>query len=248
MIPNRDPQDLTAFPRVEENITASPHRRVLIKGGVVALPTPVVPLVADEWIVASGQPPIGFDQREQRRKLRRKSSDRPLVPTAGEIAKLTRWGRIAYAARCARRILPLIDGGSAPLDPLVRAAFIDLVEAAEQSAAHAELDKHRIAVAMRTLKNFSDDSLPFGHQLLSVTFAAAHAEGCRAAEVAVTVLQQLASVETLSFALMPRRDFHRLQRLTRKNKWTDDTGIAPTAFGPMWLRAPDWWRELESPK
>ncbi|HEY2910280.1 MAG TPA: hypothetical protein VGI99_08535, partial [Gemmataceae bacterium] len=146
-----------------------------------------------------------------------------------------------------RRILPLIDRGSKPLDPVVRAAFIDLVEAVEESAARAELDKRRIAAAVRTLKKFPSDSLLFGRELISVVLAAAHSEGCRAAEAAVKVLQQLATVETLSLALMPRRDFHRLQRLTRKNKWTDETGVPASAFGPMWFRAaPQWWQEMSS--
>jgi hypothetical protein len=39
-----------------------------------------------------------------------------------------------------------------------------------------------------------------------------------------------------------RRDFVRLKRLARKQKWTDDTPVPPDVFGPMWPEgvAPYW--------
>jgi hypothetical protein len=39
-----------------------------------------------------------------------------------------------------------------------------------------------------------------------------------------------------------RRDFNRLKRLAREQKWTDETPVPPEVFGPMWPEgvAPYW--------
>jgi hypothetical protein len=42
-----------------------------------------------------------------------------------------------------------------------------------------------------------------------------------------------------------RRDFMRLTKLARKEKWTDDTPVPDNVFGPMWpeVLAPEWAQE-----
>jgi hypothetical protein len=46
-----------------------------------------------------------------------------------------------------------------------------------------------------------------------------------------------------------RRDFARLKRLARRQKWTDDTPVVPEAFGPLWPPgiAPHWAVETPEP-
>lgn len=44
-----------------------------------------------------------------------------------------------------------------------------------------------------------------------------------------------------------RRDFVRLQRLARKEKWTDDTPVPPGVFGPMWPEGVEPYWAAEPP-
>ncbi|MBP3960802.1 hypothetical protein J8F10_36740 [Gemmata sp. G18] len=49
---------------------------------------------------------------------------------------------------------------------------------------------------------------------------------------------------TVGHLAAPARAFDRLTRLAEKEKWTDDTPVPPTVFGPMWEGAPpDWWTD-----
>jgi hypothetical protein len=44
-----------------------------------------------------------------------------------------------------------------------------------------------------------------------------------------------------------RRDFVRLKRLARKQKWTDDTPVPPDVFGPMWPEGVEPYWAVEPP-
>jgi hypothetical protein len=44
-----------------------------------------------------------------------------------------------------------------------------------------------------------------------------------------------------------RRDFVRLKRLARKEKWTDDTPVPPDVFGPMWPPGVEPYWAVEAP-
>ena len=61
---------------------------------------------------------------------------------------------------------------------------------------------------------------------------------------AARVLFEAATVDTPLTAQLRciRRDFARLAKLARKEKWTDDTPVSPDVFGPLWPDgvAPHW--------
>jgi hypothetical protein len=44
-----------------------------------------------------------------------------------------------------------------------------------------------------------------------------------------------------------RRDFVRLKRLAREQKWTDDTPVPPDVFGPMWPEGVEPYWAVEPP-
>jgi hypothetical protein len=44
-----------------------------------------------------------------------------------------------------------------------------------------------------------------------------------------------------------RRDFVRLKRLARKEKWTDDTPVPPDVFGPLWPEGVEPYWAVEQP-
>ncbi len=61
---------------------------------------------------------------------------------------------------------------------------------------------------------------------------------------AACVLLQTATIDTplTSQLRCIRRDFVRLKKLAREEKWTDDTPVPPEVFGPLWPEgvAPYW--------
>lgn len=44
-----------------------------------------------------------------------------------------------------------------------------------------------------------------------------------------------------------RRDFNRLKKLARKEKWTDETPVPPDVFGPMWPEGVEPYWAVEPP-
>ena len=169
--------------------------------------------------------------------------NRPLVPTETEVASLPRWARLAFAARCARRLLPLLPLETSD-DRGYATHVADLVTAVEQSAATGALQSRALAAAAKRVKAREHDPEFTGREAVMAALAAYHSEGCTAAKTAVCVLQRLALVRTLRFVLLPRRDFDGVQLKARQHKWTDDTPVPPEVFGSMWDRdPPEWWRE-----
>ncbi len=172
---------------------------------------------------------------------RRLDLNRSLVPTESEVANLPRWAKIAFASRCARRLLPLININPGELASDQELAVVTIVRAVEQSAATATLQARTIKTAVRVVK----DSVLIGdrNDAANAALAAAHMSACNAAQITVTTLQRLANVRTLRFVLLPRRDFDHILRLAKEQNWTDDTPVPPAVFGPMWDREPPlWWR------
>ncbi len=107
--------------------------------------------------------------------------DRPLIPTAEEIAKLPALARAAFATRCAARVAPIATKPTpTALDPQTAASLI-----------------------------------------------------LAAAKVETPVRRLLRCI---------RRDFDRLVYLSKQRKWTDDTPVPQSVFGPMWPKdfVPSW--------
>lgn len=93
--------------------------RLLPGGGSVAEPLP--PMTAEEWKAHCEREGILF-------------SDRPLVPTADELAALPRGARVAFRERCAARVCKLRPAGPdcpAELDPAVAAGLLVTAATAE---------------------------------------------------------------------------------------------------------------------
>jgi len=74
--------------------------------------------------------------------------------------------------------------------------------------------------------------------------------GVASAADAARVIFETATIDTPLTAQLRciRRDFNRLKRLAREQKWTDDTPVPPEVFGPLWPRGvePHW--AAEAPK
>jgi hypothetical protein len=72
--------------------------------------------------------------------------------------------------------------------------------------------------------------------------------GVGSADRAARVIFQSGAIDTplTSQLRCIRRDFARLKKLARNEKWTDDTPVPPEVFGPMWPEGvePYWAVEL----
>jgi hypothetical protein len=176
------------------------------------------------------------------------------LPTEDEIAKLPRWARVAFAARCARRVLPLFKH-SLPEAPDYHSGTMENdVEVAELSAATAkaparggDIDGVVAAVEARTAgvpvaqavarsatraaKAAEVADSPFNFPDTTVPYEAVQA----AAEAAPGVVPHI------------RRDFDHLVRLAEQSHWTDDTSVSPAVFGPLWPEGPPpGWPAMEA--
>jgi hypothetical protein len=88
-------------------------------------------------------------------------------------------------------------------------------------------------------------------RMLSTSTDAAAYEAPDAAARAARCLFDTATIDTPLTAQLRciRRDFARLKRLAREQKWTDDTTVLPEVFGPLWPpeTAPYWATESVEP-
>ena len=169
--------------------------------------------------------------------------DQRLLPSQKDAARLPRWARVAFAARCARRVLPLYRRLWPTAPP--PAEHARLVELAEQAAGAANPHTASDAVtATRPSVNASD--------AIHAVAIAAHAAAADpdayaisyteyAAQTVLNLLARVATVRTVHTLAAPGRDFARLVRLAKERNWTDDTPVPPDVFGPMWDGDPPPW-------
>lgn len=185
----------------------------------------------------------------------------PLVPTQSEVCTLPRWARVAFAARCARRVLPAVwhiwkDGPAAhpqAVENAVRAAE----DSARVAANREDSTSARDAVFAATdtpLRAATNTAVAYAVAWAADTAASAAGSdwtAAKAAADAARVIFETATIDTPLTAQLRcvRRDFVRLKRLAREHKWTDDTPVPPDVFGPMWPEgvAPYWAVELPPP-
>lgn len=175
------------------------------------------------------------------------------LPDKDDLLKLPRWARAAFAARCARRVLPLLTHSN--LDEKYKQAVVEAVEVAENSAiapaTRAAIDAvdvidanaHEIAV-----DSFNhDDGLWVPRSAYAAVKAAADASAdvaAKAAQYACEAASQFAYAAAACLAM--RVDYRLLLASAKKEGWNDNTPVAPEFFGPMWPNgAPEDWPEQE---
>jgi hypothetical protein len=166
------------------------------------------------------------------------------LPSEEEVVALPRWARVAFAARCARRTLPLYAYfRPSAKRPHVR-SVIQAVELAEQSAGR----KTALTLAgddyIRTgsMSYWDEDPADKGaHDTSqSAAYAAADAADNDRPARAFFALNYAAGAARSITSLIPfiRRDFDHLASLAEWQQWTDDTPVPPEVFGPLWPEGP----------
>jgi hypothetical protein len=189
------------------------------------------------------------------------------VPDA--IDALPHWARVAFAARCARKVLPLLRDAW-PAAPASRVGDLEkAIEFAERSAAAAETDAESIDVVVNVVATAGaalcptygvalDEPEPAGEAECHIaSFAAKAAEWAARAALADPAESNSAALEAFGFvrkvaqaAEHPRvvsrlaREAVRLARRAARRGWVDHTPVAPSAFKGLSKDEPDrpWWR------
>jgi hypothetical protein len=178
-----------------------------------------------------------------------------ILPAAEEVAKLPRWARAAFAARCARRVLPLLmftwpEAASEHTEAVGRAVEVsersategrthpdieevlrDSFAAAERASASSKVSP-KIAVIVINAARVAAFSAKDAINPVSEHRYAATADDLAAGAAA--------AIPSADFALRRciRRDFDHLARLAQWQHWTDDTPVPPEVFGPLWPEGP----------
>lgn len=168
------------------------------------------------------------------------------LPTAEGIAALPRWARVAFAARCARRVVPLYKHFWPGTLPTAPASLQWATEVAERFAAQAGGPDHLASDAggeAAVLDRLAARYDPACYAAAAASFAADAA--CRATRGEVNPEDGFVMGAALSAAntvtdLTPtlRRDFDHLAALAGAQRWTDDMPVPPEVFGPLWPEGP----------
>lgn len=198
-----------------------------------------------------------------------KRKDRkPVLPDRAEIARLPLLARVAFAARCARRVLSVYRN-HARLDGFESEAVI--VDTALRLTERFPYDAARVAEEAYAGTYVPDTNVVSDNAADAALSAVASAEratrfadacgagsfeaesdevtfNVRAAafSAAQAILLTSSDPSDLSFI---RRDFSLARRLAKMNRWADDTPVPPEVFGPLWPegREPEWAKETPEP-
>lgn len=186
------------------------------------------------------------------------------LPSEEEIAELPRWAKVAFAARCARRVLPLFLHKWPDATQSYVAQLAWVVEVSEKSASLAGVGEDWVppAGAVTCLAYVCDAVINADRnraravEVIVATGVAITKFKDRAEDIfdphlgtIVSVITHNASVavasgiatsrETYGPAVMVadatiRRDFDHLANLSDWGRWTDETPVSPDAFEAMW--------------
>lgn len=178
------------------------------------------------------------------------------LPDEAEIARLPRWARVAFAARCARRMLPLMNGGWAgDTRRLLRASLDEVVGVTERAAAAAAIEA---GVEMSAV---ADVYAGYSHAHTAYYAARAADYAARAADNAdhtaadgtvryatgaaakAHAYANLAAADhAAEIVRCITRDFQTLCAAADAGAWTDSTPVPPAVFGPLWPEGvpPGW--------
>ena len=164
----------------------------------------------------------------------------PILPSEDEIAELPRWSRVAFAARCARRVLPLYiyswPDGKSPYQVELQ-SIVDLEQLAGTTNSNAHYPRNRICygtifAGMPELA--AQVASLLGDLILPILTPISQVQSIRGSIKKAAAASQ--GIEDITPFI--RRDFDHLLKLAEWQKWTDDTPVPPEVFGPLWPEGP----------
>jgi hypothetical protein len=180
------------------------------------------------------------------------------IPTNDEILKLPRWARVAFAARCARRVFPYFRDWKKADDKQVKAVeqAISLAEndasnghvsaataraadAADAAARAADADAaaraadaaaKAAAAAAGYAAGYAAAARAAAARAAASAASAARAAAAAAASAAAAAAYAAADAKSIRFI---RSDYERLIQLSSRLHWTDETPVPPEVFDTL---------------
>ena len=180
------------------------------------------------------------------------------LPSEAEVAALPRWARVAFAARCARRVLPLFRTAWPDAPREYAEAVKRAIEVAERSAASASVGHGATEVA-RAADVVADaaDAISSDGYAAAVAAAAANAadevvDPTQAAFNSAVVAFLNAVAATARFdgtSAAIAHDRHLITERVRFEEWDDEAPVSPDVFGPLWPEGPPpgWPADPDTP-
>jgi hypothetical protein len=158
------------------------------------------------------------------------------LPAEEEIAKLPRWAQVAFATRCARRVLPLLTGMNPKQLNHFRPRVLMAIDLAERTASGQRFDAQVVVNEVEALNGAVADYEQ--SSVIAATKAAAYSAMGDLKTVNLAVSYAGSASEEENLVLSIRRDFDHLANLAKWSHWTDDTPVPPEVFGPLWPEGP----------
>jgi hypothetical protein len=174
----------------------------------------------------------------------------PVLPTEGEVANLPWWARVAFAARCANRVLPLLQESWPDISDDYLAEVLSSLKAATKAADQAVRDPEVAGIfrlgAADAAHHVSTRALNEGRERASkIAFVTALAINTAYAEdtprqvnLAWGALAHAWNLLHESGKKVVREEFDRLKSLAEWQAWTNDTPVSQEVFGPLWRDGP----------
>ncbi|HEV3385202.1 MAG TPA: hypothetical protein VG097_10310 [Gemmata sp.] len=186
------------------------------------------------------------------------------LPTEDELVRLPRWARVAFAARCARRVLPLFPFRWPDAPTNYVATLTWAVEVGERSAANAgavddwappagalacaafvcdavtnaNRDHARAIEVIKgtidAVSKFKDKDENIYDPHIGAIFHAITSHVIGAIANHFATSQESYDTEIPKIQAIIRRDFDAVARLASSQMWTNDTPVPISVFGPMW--------------
>jgi hypothetical protein len=163
------------------------------------------------------------------------------LPTGDEIAKLPRWVRVSFAARCARYGESAWCAYYPDESSENRRVVAKAIQAVERMAASG-----RRSTTREPREHFTDTALQvFIRNVVLPAYDAAWEAWDAQVSSTMTGKAVAAAAQAITFVMrlgehpaIIRRDFDHLARLAEAYEWTDDTPVSPEVFGPLWPEGP----------
>ena len=169
------------------------------------------------------------------------------LPTEEEISQLPRWARVAFAVRCAERVLPVFDRYWQDKPRLASLTLLQAVDMARGAAAVGGVPDRRAyhgieAATSSWVTNALNDE-------------DAHVASAHAADCALNALRAVRNESNqhahdaashawhaarypapgdASIRIAMQRDIAAMLELAHADNWADDTPVDPDALGPLW--------------
>lgn len=193
--------------------------------------------------------------------------DREGIPTREEELRIVpRWARMAFAARCARRVQPIFmhDWPDAP-EEHVKAVDTAITLSERRPAAGSNFvdsvvvaGADKAASAARAWDTYAANAADAAAAARRTPRAGCAADAAHAAADNSTIDALNSAIDAVTSTFRPyandkpraaaiaamRRDFDLLKAAAEAEHWTDDTPVPPEFFGPLWPHGePEGWPE-----